>query len=87
MIDATQSDVEHQAVEACVGHEEIAATAEHEEAQLASICKFDRRLDVGFGGSLGEPPGWTADLEGGKGRQRDLLLKLHGRRVHEPSGW
>jgi hypothetical protein len=77
-IDAKQSDVEHEAREACVGDEEVTAAAEDKE-----VDSLLARPGAGCGelllmGDGGEPARGAADAEGGVGGERDVLLEGEG---------
>ena len=70
------SEVEDEAVEACVGDEEVAAAAEGEGGEVALSGESEGFEEGGLVGDAGEVAGGAADAEGGKGRERDVLLDL-----------
>ncbi len=75
--DPAQSDPQHEAGEAGVGHQEVATAAEDEQRQLALRGKGNARNDVLFARRLCEPARRAADLEGRVGGEGNFLKELH----------
>ena len=75
--DARQRHVQHQAVEARIAYQQIAAASQHKQRQSAGARPAQRLDDLVLVGGLGKIPRASSHLQGGVGSQRNLLLNLH----------
>jgi hypothetical protein len=70
--------MQHQAIEAGVRDQQIAAPAEHKERNAALAGPISRLNDLRFGRRIDEPAGRPPDLEGGERRKRFVFDHVHG---------
>lgn len=80
------SDADNEAVEALVGNEQVAASAEDEDFEAVEASVADGFEKLGFAGDLAKEAGGAADAEGCEGSEGNLLLNTNCRRGHGLEG-
>ena len=77
LLDPFKGDAEDESGKACVGDEEVAASAEREKWQAALASKVDGFEDFSFRRGFCEPACGTSDFEGGIGGERNVFAEFH----------
>jgi hypothetical protein len=76
--------MQHQAVKACIGDQQVAASAQHKQREPALPRPGGSFGNLVFMSGLDKPAGRTADAEGRKGRKRVVFHQDHQIKATSP---